>query len=219
VSDAPLNKRDFERVIARAMEIDAHGREHTRKALHKVAAQLNISPAAMDQAIAEVAAGNVTLEADWDAPAVDHTTTGARRWLTAASVAIGIVSGLLAGSTYTPAGGDRDTLLLIVLLFAVSAGLLWAHHEVRKPWSLMARLTVLWSSFAYAWMVGYGQLVDWALETTLLAGAASLMVGTAAHVGWRAWLRVRRPSRRARTHAARAIQVFTPAPRPFNTPV
>lgn len=60
MSDAPLNNRDLERVIARAMEIDALGRPQTREALHKVAAQLQISPAAIDKALAEVLASGAT---------------------------------------------------------------------------------------------------------------------------------------------------------------
>ncbi len=201
------------------MEIDARGREHTREALHNVAAQLNISPAAIDQALAEVSVANATRRAERDAIAIDQSGTGVRRWLTAASVAMGTVSGLLAGSGYTPSVGDGETLLMITVLFAVSAGLWWAHRDERTPWSMMARMTVLWSSFAYAWMIGFGQLVDWALESTLLAGAASLAVGTAAHVGWRVWLRLRQRGDRASTPAPTAIPMFTPVPRTFNTPV
>jgi len=108
VSDAPLHTRNIERVVSRAMGIDARGRKHTREALHNVAAKR---------------------------------------------------------------------------------------------------------------MIGFGPLVDWAFDTTLLAGAASLVVGTAAHVGWRVWLRLRQRGDRASTPAPTAIPMFTPVPRTFNTPV
>lgn len=134
-------------------------------------------------------------------------------------MSIGLSAGLLTGANYDVRADDGLTISAIMLLFAVSAGLVWTHRDERRPLTLMARTAVLWSSFGYAWVIGYGELLSWFADTTSIAAGASLVAGAAVYMGRRAWLRLRRRDGDRGAPQGTMLDVFTPVPGPYHTPV
>ncbi len=228
MSNPPLNDDELQRVIARAIEIDARGEQELTR-LRDLAAQLNISPAAMDQALAEVArAKDVAAIA-----ATMHTSAPKRSrlrgWLAAATVGIGSLSGYAAGTDYQPPGGDSLTEFTVITLIGFCTSLAWLYRKDARPWGLFGRMAVLWGSYGYGWAVGHGQFPGWASEFVLIGGAISVVAGGVLHQALQYWRRLRRPpaeTPRHSMHGAPGASYVTPTsryvserPEKFSTPL
>jgi hypothetical protein len=190
MSNPPLNQYELQRVIERAREIDARDQSELTR-LHAIASQLNISPAAMEQALAEVARAKEAAEITATLRTPPRRST-LRAWLAAATVGIGSLSGYAAGMNYQPPGGDSLTEFTVITLIGLSVSLVWSYRKDARPWGLFGRMAVLWASYGYGWAVGHGQLPEWAYEFTIIGGAISVAAGGALHQAYRLWQRLRR---------------------------
>ncbi len=97
--DTPFNEHELQRVLARAAEIDAGGESQSRARLREIAAELDISPRAVEQALAEYE--RVKAAAVPTQQSVSGSTRRlARRWIATATAAVataGTIAGAIAG--------------------------------------------------------------------------------------------------------------------------
>jgi hypothetical protein len=171
MSDAPLSEQELERLIARAIEIDAQEAAPTIARFRQIAAELNLSPVAIEKAIAERAAG--ALVPSWQtnqplyAVSADATMPVRREsrwknWLTAGTVAAGAALGAISGATSRLQLPYDDVVAAttVGLLVAISALLVWTHRRSRSSAQLMLQLASFWSTWMYGFMTSYGHFWD-----------------------------------------------------------
>ncbi len=202
MSPTPLNENELQRVIARARELDTRNDAQLTQ-LRDIAAQLNISPAAMDQALAEIAREKEVAVIAASIKTPTSMRSRFRGWLAAATVGVGALSGMAAGLDYRPPGGDSLTEFTVFLLIALSITLTWPYRRDARPWALFGRIAVLWASYAYGWAVGHGEFQGWAFEMALIGGGVSATISGLVHQARRLLVKWRETaSARARSHTA-----------------
>ncbi len=224
-ADVRLSDRDMERVLKRAIELDTQG-SHSLARLREVAAELNISPNALDSALAELespkapaaVAARVVTE-----PEID-TTSGWRQWLTAAVVVVGTALGTIAGFDRAGGGGDDSTVVTVMMISALSVGLVWVHRRARKSWAMSAQMVALWASYGYTQIMALnsaGAVPEAARATddtaALAITGALLSVGIGSMTTWvlRRW----RNRAKRRSEKLSPPRPVTPLPDSFSTPI
>jgi len=217
MSETPFSEHDVEQIIARAIEIDVHGRAMSLARLREVARDLDISPEALNQALAE--RGGVSGASATSVPAASPTPTPSpearpwNQWFTAASVAAGTLTGALAGSAVF--GTEVGIELSTTGTCAAAAALLWLHRTSRNGWELSAQLLALWSSYTYAFAVAQGGVAPQSsAEEVALVGVSGALVSIIAgnivlFVARRWTARAERRARKATQHNEKKAGVRT----------
>jgi hypothetical protein len=204
MTDARFSERDVEQIIARAIQLDVSGNAMSLERLREVAGELNISPEALNQALAErnAAPHAMARRAEPETPeAAPPVSRPWNQWFTAASVGAGALTGGITGASWLQQ--DEISGLATTAAGAAAVTLLWLHRKSRNGWEMSVQMLVLWSSYAYAFAATRpGWNVDDAIGIASACAATSLFVGNVVLFGVRRWST--RAERRARKAAKRA---------------
>lgn len=187
-----LNEQELQRVIARAAEIDAGGENQTLSRLRAIAAELNISPAALEQALAENAQGSRER-----APIAANRKTASiwskLRWPHAATTAIvsaGAIAGGLVGSAHasrhvaqplslTLTSFTLGTLTLVSLLIVI------AYRERTSIVPMMRQLITFWLTWLFGLSVTIGAFHEDIAGFAISGLTIAMATGAVARWLWR----------------------------------
>ena len=160
MSGQQFDERDVEAILARAIEIDGGGRLLDRDQLRTIAAELQVSSAALDRAIAERAARSTSRPP----PASD----GIDPMLHAVGLAaIGSAAGAAGGADLL-AGLTAPGLLTVVSLAEIVR-----HRDGRRPWTFQSSILVLWGSFVAGFAAVNDRLWD---DAAVFAGGVAMFL-------------------------------------------
>lgn len=190
--DKSLNEQELQRVIARAAEIDAGGENQTLSRLREIAAELNISPAALEQALAENAQGSRE-----PAPIAANRKTvsiwSRLRWpdaTTTAVVSAGAIAGGLVGSAH--AGRHVAQPLSLALtsftlgtLTLVSLLIVLAYRERTSIVPMMRQLITFWLTWLFGLSAAIGAFHEDIAGFAVSGLAIAMATGAAARWFWR----------------------------------
>ncbi len=191
MSDAPLSEQELERLIARAIEIDAQESAPTIERFRQIAVELNLSPVAIERAIAERVAGVgvpvvrdghpqfAVQAADHIADAPPRRTARWKTWITAGVVAAGAALGAVTGASSRANFRYDDVVIAttLSLLAGISLLLVWSHRRSRSPAQMMLQLASFWGTWMYGFMTSYGHFWDDILFVGTCGFGVSAMVG------------------------------------------
>ncbi len=218
MSGTPLSEQELERLIARAIEIDAQDAAPTLARFRQIASELNLSPAAIEKAIAERAQGALvpTWQTSQPQYAVSADATIAARsvsrwksWLTAGTVAAGAALGAISGATSRLQLPYDDVVAAttVGMLVAISALLVWTHRRSHSSAQMMLQLASFWSTWMYGFMTSYGHFWD----DILFFGACGFGISAIAGVSLQSLLQRFQITRRVSSY-------ITPVPSSYATP-
>lgn len=149
---ASLSEQEVQRVIERAIQLDtARGSETTVAELRRVALELNISSAAITQALQELASKAVVTPATVT-PATPQPAIKSRLGSWWRALAIGFASFSIGAMD---ASKDRYPGPSLILMFAAIIALIIKHRRDGTPREFQKDILVLFAAMVLAWS-GYG---------------------------------------------------------------
>jgi hypothetical protein len=153
----PISEQDMRRVLERAIEIDAkRAGETTIGELHRIALELNISPASIAEALRELQ-GKAVVPAT--PPAIATQTVEVRSgvmdrtfgWIRTSMIALG--GHIMARSINTAYGMDDVSAMVFAVSLFAALGALGYRLTHKKPAEYLRDMAALWVGFGFGWLI------------------------------------------------------------------
>ncbi len=164
-----LSRSDVEKVLARAIEIEATRDEITERELVEIGGEVGIHPEAIRAALAEQRSG---------APLEASAPKGSMRALIAGGAAFTLLgAGTRAIRPLIEGRVHWEALTALAVIVAALLMLAWRPTRVRSQRTFQAYNVVIWAGYALGFSLVHGSLWDDLAFVTVLSAAGSAIVG------------------------------------------
>jgi hypothetical protein len=160
-----ISEQDVRRVLERAIQLDAaRAGETTVAELHRVAQELNITPASLSQALNELQSRALTTPPR-SVPFAPETTEPTSRveralgWMRTAMIGVG--ANMIGQSMNTVHGVDELTGVLLVTSAAVVGSTVLYRLTRKNAEHYLRDVAVFWAMFGLAWLLDAPEQREW----------------------------------------------------------